>query len=633
MPDSHPGTPTPSDNGLRPEKKKRPKRPVDDEAIDFDDESAADGGYHSGALSFKVSRSGPLSGSSVMPWSELIKDNDDVGRELFRQEANKDAELLRDALSQEPPPSPVQDAIVEEPLPEKLAAETADDDDDDFQLGLLPDMDDASSIFGRAVGLRSELSDHGWDPSSDDDLLGEGKLDHESPTDELRRPAVQREGQPRAEPAEQADAELDDPVIESSAVDLGSKPQTDVPSSFVRHAQDDSSFRRRNGAANEPSDHGPPDLLAAPSEIFDLAAAGLAANQLNLALDEKPPSRWKAWVGGGVCGLLVGAATYLAMWYSHPLPNVTASATSKPLSSSTLQDDHEQARTTWQAQTAGLLARADEAAERAQKAQAEYDSLTAKLKSAKIDTADLPGVAARLAREQEAIEESKRAHEAYTALAAAVKSANLDPNDVPSAVARLSQARASAEAATVQAEAQLARVRQDAAASARDAKAAEERLRAELDRQTTARAALADFQAAVVARLKVVGAINNESAAGDLIAALDAALQRQPGTLPKPNAATADREYGTGRALYRAGDYQAAEVAFDAAVKANERDARHFYFRGLARWQLGRTDEAGRDFARGAELERQSLPNPTEIDFALERVQGGPRQALNRYRP
>src|SRR5207247_4902613 len=112
MPDSHPGTPAPSDQGPRPEKKNHRKRLLDEEAIDFDEEVSADGTY-SGALSFHVSRSGPLSGSSVMPWSELIKDNEDLGRELFRRETNKDAELLRDALAQEPPPSPVEEVIEE----------------------------------------------------------------------------------------------------------------------------------------------------------------------------------------------------------------------------------------------------------------------------------------------------------------------------------------------------------------------------------------------------------------------------------------------------------------------------------------------------------------------------------------
>src|SRR5436190_14730624 len=112
MSDSQPGTPAPSENAPGPDKKRLPKRPLDEEAIDFDEQASADGTY-SGALSFHISRSGPLSGSSVMPWSELIRDNEDLGRELFRQESNEDAKLLRDALAQEPPPSPVEEAIEE----------------------------------------------------------------------------------------------------------------------------------------------------------------------------------------------------------------------------------------------------------------------------------------------------------------------------------------------------------------------------------------------------------------------------------------------------------------------------------------------------------------------------------------
>jgi hypothetical protein len=629
MPDSHPGTPAPSDNGLRPDKKKpTTKRPLDEEAIDFDEPSPLDGNYHSGALSFKVSRSGPLSGSSVMPWSQLIKDNEALGRELDRQEAKNDAELLRDALSQEPPPAEVKEVVEETKLtePPRPLPDDENDDDDDFHLGPLPDMDDASSIFGRAVGLRSDLSNHAWRQSSHVDLLGEERPNHDDATDELRRPPVDRSGRIRTGEANPADPPQGSADIESSAVDLGSKPETGARSSFVRQAQAGSSFHQQNGYAEMGSGHIPEDLLSAPSEIFDLATAGLAANRLNLELDETPQKRWKVWAGAGVFGLVVGAATYAAMWYIQVLPDLTGNAESKPFASSTLQNAQEQARTAWRAEKSELQGRADEAARQARRAQSEYETLLSKLKSVNIDPADLQTVAARLAGEKAAVEEGRR-------LTAALKSANLDPSDVQTAVARLNQARATAEAAALQAEAQAASLRRDAATSARDATAVEERLKAELDRVAAARAALADFQVEVINRLKAVGAISNESAPGELIAALDAALQRQPGTSPRPNSVTAEREYGVGRERYRAGEYQAAEQAFDAAVKANERDARFLYFRGLCRWQQGQTEDAGRDFAKAADLERQCLPNPREIDFALERVQGGPRQVLNRYRP
>jgi hypothetical protein len=125
-----------------------------------------------------------------MRWSELIQDNEDLGRELFRREANKDAELLRDALAKESPPSPVEEAIDEAQRSQTPRRWPADDEDDDFHLGPLPDMDDASSIFGRAVGLRSDLSDHGWHESPEVDLLGNQQADHDDRTDELRRPSV-----------------------------------------------------------------------------------------------------------------------------------------------------------------------------------------------------------------------------------------------------------------------------------------------------------------------------------------------------------------------------------------------------------------------------------------------------------
>jgi len=636
MPDSKPGTPAPSDHGLRPENKKpAPKRPVDDEAIDFDEQSPLDGSYHSGALSFKVSRSGPLSGSSVMPWSELIKDNESLGRELDRQEAKNDAELLRDALAQEPPPSEFKEAVEEANLtqmPER-SPEHENDDDDDFHLGPLPDMDDASSIFGRAVGLRADLNHHSWRESPHVDLLGGERPNHDDATDELRRPPIDRSGRLRNSETKAADSQLGNADVESSAVNLGSKPDTDVPSSFVRQAQAGSSVQPQNGYSDAGPGHAPVDLLSAPSEIFDLATAGLAAGRLDLESDDKPRTGWKVWAGAGVFGLVVGAATYAAMWYTLASPNLKGNSEPIPLASSLPQRVQEQTWTAWVAQRTELQRSADEASKQARKAQADFEALLARLKTANIDPAELETVAARLARGKVAVEEAERAKEAYAVLSAALKSANLDPSDLPSTVKKLSQARAAAEAAALQAEAQVATLRRDAAASARDAKLAEERVKAELDRVAAARAALADFQADVIGRLKAVGAISKETEPEELIAALDSALQRQSGTSPRPNAVTAEREYAVGRELYRGGDYNAAEQAFDASVKANERDARYFYFRGLSRWQQARKEEASRDFAKAAELERLSLPNSRDIDFALERVQGGPRQVLNRYRP
>src|SRR5439155_26417800 len=101
------------------------------------------------------------------PRSKLIKQNVELGRDSRRDDAKNDAQLLRDALAQETPPSQVKEVVDEATRAEKPGRRPVDDDDDDdFQLGPLSDMDDASSIFGRAVGLRSDVSDHSWRESS-----------------------------------------------------------------------------------------------------------------------------------------------------------------------------------------------------------------------------------------------------------------------------------------------------------------------------------------------------------------------------------------------------------------------------------------------------------------------------------
>ena len=127
MPDSFHGSPAPSDRHRRPDKPKPPRPAPDDDAVDFNDDAPFDTNG-SGALSFHVSRSGPLSGSSVLPWSELVRQNDaDADVEPRPPAANgahdecdpaSDADLLREVLAQEPPPS----KIIQDPSGGELKA-------------------------------------------------------------------------------------------------------------------------------------------------------------------------------------------------------------------------------------------------------------------------------------------------------------------------------------------------------------------------------------------------------------------------------------------------------------------------------------------------------------------------------
>jgi hypothetical protein len=125
---------------------------------------------------------------------------------------------------------------------------------------------------------------------------------------------------------------------------------------------------------------------------------------------------------------------------------------------------------------------------------------------------------------------------------------------------------------------------------------------------------------------------------------VQAARQRAPeGTPPPPqprpvmpdvaNPLLAEAHYAAGLRAYFAGRFADAESAFTGAVEADNQDARYFYFLGLSRLALNKPNEANTDFEEGARLERDNHPARKVVSTALERIQGPPRQSLNRFRP
>jgi hypothetical protein len=108
---------------------------------------------------------------------------------------------------------------------------------------------------------------------------------------------------------------------------------------------------------------------------------------------------------------------------------------------------------------------------------------------------------------------------------------------------------------------------------------------------------------------------------------------RRPESLEVANPLAAEQHYAIGLRLFNARDYAAAEKEFLAAVESDSQDARYYYFLGLSRLSLNKSTEAFEDFEQGARLEQQGRPGRRAVNAALERVQGGQRQAVNRYRP
>lgn len=199
--------------------------------------------------------------------------------------------------------------------------------------------------------------------------------------------------------------------------------------------------------------------------------------------------------------------------------------------------------------------------------------------------------------------------------------------------------------------------------AAEDLKAVRAQLDAVAARELAARQALADagtarkagdeLFVALAAKLRaaklissaepkeVVAAIEtlmtNDSARRAEIEKLKTQLSNLPApvvatTTGRPDPERAERLFEAGRRLYFAQNFQRAESEIATALQHHEKDARFYYFRGLARLAQGKSDEARTDFERASELERLGFPDRSTVNLYFERIQGSERQAINRFR-
>jgi tetratricopeptide (TPR) repeat protein len=105
-----------------------------------------------------------------------------------------------------------------------------------------------------------------------------------------------------------------------------------------------------------------------------------------------------------------------------------------------------------------------------------------------------------------------------------------------------------------------------------------------------------------------------------------------PGTVLAVDNEIIDQLYGSGVHAYFQGDFRAAYEHLTAAIQAETRDPRAFYFRGLALLRLGRPEQAEKDFAQGAALEADETGKMFDVGRALRRVQGAGRLLVEQYR-
>jgi hypothetical protein len=90
--------------------------------------------------------------------------------------------------------------------------------------------------------------------------------------------------------------------------------------------------------------------------------------------------------------------------------------------------------------------------------------------------------------------------------------------------------------------------------------------------------------------------------------------------------------YGNGVHAFNDRDYATAYRHLTAAIQGGSHDPRAYYFRGLASLSLGKQQEAGADFQKGAELESGDSAGVYPVGKSIARIQGPTREYLEQYR-
>jgi hypothetical protein len=101
---------------------------------------------------------------------------------------------------------------------------------------------------------------------------------------------------------------------------------------------------------------------------------------------------------------------------------------------------------------------------------------------------------------------------------------------------------------------------------------------------------------------------------------------------PRPDPGLAEQHFFRGQKWYFSGRFAQAESEFARAVYHDAQDARFWYFLGLAQLGQGQPVRAEESFQSGSKQERLNRPTSRVIGLSLERVQGEPREALNKFR-
>jgi hypothetical protein len=483
------------------------------------------------------------------------------------------------------------------------ATPVEDDDDVTFRV---PSQEDNSSILS-ALSSGPLSAKHSDASNSRVDLLSHLRPKGESSASLSQTEAIHAAAPPTIPIEEESDHfhVLHSTEEESSAVDLGSRHEIDVPLLAESQVSEGSAvldtMPRRASSSVQLSGNAAGSFQNARSGL----GSGVQSRSWTVAWRENP--QWVAWGGGALGGVAVSLVVFAGLAASgalhfgssanaQPNPRFNAELRHSGLRSNELQNRAQDL------QAAALAARSQFA-----DASAKLDAATHELQLARSEQAKLSNEVSQLQKQ------------------VAVAQANADR-------ARDEQ-RAAVESAHRQASERLAKltIEQTERIQAIE-KAAAEQIRVEALQAAAARKALNDFQRVVNQKLSDANLVSANAQPGELLAAVDnAIIQRSsPAEVESPNA---DRLFSRGLRAYREHDFAEAEQALSAAAKANANDARIRYMLGLARRHLGRPDDAQSDFFVAAALERKYLPSPRDVDEILVRLPISDRGVVGPYRP
>lgn len=608
--------------------------PSADDVLDLGHLPAADGGSASLSQS-----SGPLSGTPVVAWTDLLRTRTLGEINLDLEGVEIDAESDRD--------------LIERILAEGKAASGGSSrpkTEEFIDLGGAG-SGSGSNVLGGAEppGSRSSEVNLQSPPPSEFELFTADRGDDSSAAEIGNSPSH---------------------VATSSAVNLGSESVIDLPgpagSSYPRS---DPAGKVTAARADDGADSDVVDLLSAgrravrdergdrtPVAVVTRADAHRPASGSGRFRDQMKERPWSVAAASGLAGAILTGAVWL-----------TSGALSAGPKDRLAPADHGAAAPfAEQLRAAGLDvdAAADPGAavrqfvQQSRNRDAEVKMIEAKLeglrdalRKAKLDPAD-PGAVSKLVKSKETAEKARRdaekslqtstvllkeADEKTERLDAELKAVREQLAAVAKAPPPAVEAKPAPPAAPASESAEVARLRderqrlearaKELEARAESATTDAERLRATLKEQ-------GGFAAAVRQRLRTAPNARPD----EVLAALDRSLTPAAARSDLPSVPrlaydpAAERAFARGLSDYFAGRLTGAEANLRAATGLNNLDARYWYYLGLSRLAQGNEAQAEQDFRQGAERERRNLPNPGAIDACLERLPSDARQAINRYR-